>query len=141
MARILVADGRGPGGRVPRVLATEHEITLTSKFDSAVELAEKSSFDLVMCNVQFDDSRMLELLQSIKKGKHKPHLPFLCYRDFKTALSLQLERGAELAARELGASGFIDASDNTTLNDADLLQIVREALPYSGPDGFVNACS
>lgn len=71
---------------------------------------------------------MLDFLQSIKSTESTRKVPFLCYKDANTVLSSEVEHIADVAARELGACGNIDASDEKTLSDGELLQIVGRSL-------------
>lgn len=128
MARILVADTCKDGGRISRVLAKEHQITVTAKLDNAVQFVHRNNIDLILCNVHFEESRMLDFLQWIKSTESTRKVPFLCYKDANTVLSSEGEHIADVVARELGACGYIDASDEHTLSDGELLKIVSRSL-------------
>jgi response regulator RpfG family c-di-GMP phosphodiesterase len=64
--------------------------------------------DAILCNVRFDESRMMELLSTVKEQPETRAIPFLCLR--LAPMPASWRRGVEIAALALGAAGFLDFS-------------------------------
>ena len=65
------------------------------------------SVDLILCSVQFDESRMFELLAAAKSSPRTRSIPFMCFRHLDSVLRPASFRGLEIACRAYGAE-FID---------------------------------
>jgi DNA-binding NtrC family response regulator len=79
-------------------------VTVDSK-ERAVERI-REGVDAVVCTLDFDDSRMLELVR--EAHAQRPDLPVLCCRVFGTSISDITLRGAATAAFSLGVAAFLD---------------------------------
>jgi len=66
----------------------------------------RQGVDAVVCTLDFDDSRMLELVR--EAHAQRPDLPVLCCRVFGTSISDITLRGAATAAFSLGVAAFLD---------------------------------
>ncbi|MBV9191356.1 MAG: hypothetical protein JOZ85_12785 [Betaproteobacteria bacterium] len=64
--------------------------------------------DMIVCNVRFDESRMLNLLQAAKESPETRETPFLCVR--LAPMPPSWKKGIEIAALALGAVAFVDLS-------------------------------
>ncbi len=111
--KVLVAST--PNGRniAQRALAGKYDLKFVSTIEEARRVlagsevnGEGSLFDLVVCGVHFDDSRMFELLQHIRTVDHYEELPFLVITAQQSVLPIEgaVKKGAEL----LGAYGFLN---------------------------------
>ena len=63
-------------------------------------------FDLILCTMQFDESRMLQFLVEAKK--RSPDIPFLCCRVLEGDLPQRAFTAAITAAKNAGAQGLVD---------------------------------
>lgn len=82
---------------------------------------------LLVCTLRFDDSRMLEFVQSIHQ--RFAQLPFVCCRVSRTRLPAQSLRTALETARNLGAVDVIDFyALEATLGHQTAVGILREHL-------------
>jgi hypothetical protein len=61
---------------------------------------------LVVCNMKFDDSRMLDL--AAEAARRYPHIPFVCCRTWESELSPASVHAAHAAASNLGVVDFLD---------------------------------
>src|SRR4051795_5113166 len=108
MAKILVAASREPRAIVGRILAG-HELACAETVAQAEELLRGQRFDLILCTIVFDESRMFELLQLAKSNPLWQASPFACARIrphiLQSSAALQ---AAALTCRELGAAAFLD---------------------------------
>lgn len=115
MAKILVASVPEGQSLLKDTFAGKHDLHIVETMSQAeAALAESelkppqkgSSFDLVVCSVHFDDSRMFELLKYIRDTGHFDNLPFLVITS-KSGL-LPLDTTTRIAAELLGAAGFLE---------------------------------
>ena len=87
LPRILPArpHGQDPGSRlagaaapiVERILAG-HELACAETVRQAEELLRGQRFDLILCTIVFDESRMFELLELAKSNPQWQSIPFAC---------------------------------------------------------------
>ncbi len=87
------------------LLPAEARIVTASTLAQALERAGEG-VDAVVCGMQFDDSRMLDLLGELRL--RWPHVPVVCCRVLETHLSAVGVRAARSAAMSVGAAAFID---------------------------------
>jgi hypothetical protein len=79
-ARILIATADQGAERLLRLLGTEHSTIRAESLDSAILAAEAEIFDLIICGVDFDESRMFELLKAVKRNGHLKPKPFYMFQ-------------------------------------------------------------
>jgi CheY-like chemotaxis protein len=132
MARILVAASPEPRAVIERILAG-HDLSGAETLVQAEQFLRKGSFDLIICTIVFDESRMFDLLRLAKSRPEWQSIPFIAARVrsyiIRSANALQ---AAALTSRELGAEGFLDIADF----HADPEREMREAI-----EGFLGAAS
>ena len=88
--------------------------------------------DMIVCNVRFDESRMMNLLQAAKESPATRETPFLCVR--LAPLPASWKKGIEVAALALGAIAFVDFSSlekdlGRAAAEQELRRIVLSHLP------------
>jgi hypothetical protein len=125
-ARILVAADHNTGSRLQKLLGEEHEVVAVTTIAAAINSAQTQIFDLVICGISFDESRMFDLLKSFKRTKSQRAKPFICYRQGEYELGANIESGVATAARIIGANCYLDA---TQMSDEDLLTELQAYLP------------
>ena len=89
---------------------SQHDLHLAETVSQAESLLEIGSFDLILCTVLFDESRMFDLLRLAKANRKWKKIPFVCARVRPTTLAeyaVALE-GVEVASKALGAAAFLD---------------------------------
>ena len=64
--------------------------------------------DMIVCNVRFDESRMLNLLQAAKESPETRATPFVCVR--LAPMPPSWKKGIEVEVLALGAVAFVDLS-------------------------------
>jgi CheY-like chemotaxis protein len=117
MARILVAGIQAEIDRVCRTMSHAHELVTAKTLETAVNQIHRQGVDLIICGVQFDDSRMFELLSTLKNNGHR-EVPFIVLRELPTRLSAQIEEISKEAVLLLGATDYITSE---RLDDAGLV--------------------
>ena len=124
MAKILVAAAPEPRAIVERILAG-HELVCAETLAQAVQFLRGQSFDLIICTIVFDESRMFELLALAKSNPAWQRIPFACARVrpniFRFPTSV---RATAFTCRQLGAEAFLDIADY----QADPEREMREAI-------------
>jgi CheY-like chemotaxis protein len=104
---VLVAGTRPAVQTVQNILGAEVECVSANSFDEALRRLQAHP-DIIVCNVRFDESRMLDLLQAVKAEPATRDTPFVCFR--LTPLSAALRKSIEVAVLALGAIAFVDLS-------------------------------
>jgi len=125
-ARILIATADQGAERLLRLLGPEHSIVRADSVDKAIVAAQTEIFDLIICGVDFDQSRMFELLRAVKRNGHLKPKPFICFRHSQSALGKASETGLLTAARVAGATCYLNSIG---MSDQDLLSAVEAYLP------------
>lgn len=106
---ILVAAHPAGASRLKKVLAG-HDLTLVDTLAEATQALERGEFSCIVLGVQFDESRMLKLLEHIRSDKRLP-TPVVCVVGIKGRLSAAAIAAFDQAARALEAHAVIDLSD------------------------------
>jgi len=108
MAKILVAASPKPREIIERVLAG-HELFHGETMATAEELLRRQTFDLIICTVVFDESRMLDFLRVAKSRAEWRSVPFVCARVRGHVLTSPIAiEAVEIASRSLGAAVFLN---------------------------------
>ena len=111
MATILVAASPEPRAILERILAG-HELFCAEAMAQAQQFLGERTFDLIICTIVFDESRMFDFLRLAKSRLEWQGIPFVCARvrghilQSPTALE-----AAALTCRALGAEVFLDIAD------------------------------
>ena len=75
----------------------------------ALEL-QKPPIDLIISTIAFDDSRMFEFLQAVKRDPKLNGIPFLCTRVLPGVLSDQLVDGMRSVCKQCEAVDLLDVA-------------------------------
>src|SRR3954469_25236068 len=79
MARILVAASREPRAIVERIIAG-HESSFAETMAQGEQLLRERTFDLIICTIVFDESKMFDFLRLAKSRPEWQRIPFICAR-------------------------------------------------------------
>ena len=111
MAKILAAASSEPRGALERMLAG-HELSFPHTLAQAEQLLRERPFDLIVCTVFFDESRMFDLLRLAKSRPEWQRIPFVCTRLRRHVLDAPIAReGVAFTCAALGAAAFLDVAD------------------------------
>ena len=108
MATILVAASPEPRAILERILAG-HELFCAEAMAQAQQFLGERTFDLIICTIVFDESRMFDFLRLAKSRLEWQGIPFVCARVRGHILrSPTALEAAVFTCRELGAAAFLD---------------------------------
>lgn len=103
--RILVATAKPGFAVLERLFENEAGVVYAFTLWEAIHHLDEGSFDLVLCTIHFDDSRMFDLVRYARA--HSPSLPCVCTRVLDTTLKGAVLNAMTIAVESLGAV-FID---------------------------------
>ena len=129
MARILTAVAPDTEERVRRIL-TGHELIFVNDLRTAEDaLEELEPIKLVLVGARFDESRMFDLLEYIRKNVEHRKIPVVAAIVGVSTMSPSTVTGLAHATKVFGASVFINLNDFAD-NDKEnaRLRLVVEAL-------------
>ena len=106
--RILVAVRPRGATRIANALACDFALTFCHSLAQAQSLVANGHFDLVVCGVNFDESRMFDLLKHVKSHPSAKAIPFLCIKVFEGILHAGSYESVKGVCALLGATDFID---------------------------------
>lgn len=105
--RLLVAGTPMAIKTVQHLVGTEVDYLPARSMDDALHGFDKHP-DMIVCNVRFDESRMLNLLQAAKESPATRETPFVCVR--LAPMPAAWKKGIEITVLALGAIAFVDLS-------------------------------
>jgi CheY-like chemotaxis protein len=133
MAKILVAASPEPGAIVKRLLAG-HDLVSAETMPQAEERLREQSFDLIICTIVFDDSKMFEFLRVAKSRPEWQDVPFVCVRVRAHILrSASVLKAAAFTCQELGAAAFLDIADYTIDPEREMRDAIEGFLDSTLP--------
>ena len=103
---ILVADGDADS-RLQSILEG-CELAYAHSLEEAAHAALKRSFDLIVIDMHFDDSRMFDLLRYLRTEERLRATPVICVRTHRFEWTNIAGEGLEIAVQALGGQAFID---------------------------------
>lgn len=103
--RILVATAKPGFAVLERLFENEAEAVYAFTLWEAIHYLDEGNFDLVLCTIHFDDSRMFDLLRYARANS--PSIPCVCTRVLDTTLKGSVLTAMTIAVESLGAI-FID---------------------------------
>ena len=110
MASILVGASTTPRTIVERMLAG-HELSCADTMAQAEALLRERRFDLIVCTILFDESRMFDFLRLAKSSLEWRRIPFVCARVRPHVLrSPTALEAIAFTSQALGAAAFLDVA-------------------------------
>ena len=111
MAKILVAASPEPRAVLKRILAG-HELCCAETIPDGERLLREQSFDLIICTIAFDESRLFEFLKLAKSAPDWARIPFVGARVRAHILqSPSALKTAAFTCHTLGAEAFLNIGD------------------------------
>jgi len=107
MARILLATTPDSAEPLLELLAG-HDVCQVQRLAEAERLILEDGFELVVCDVDFDDSQMFDLFKAVKQSKSHTALPFVGVRITSSQQHSILFSNLQNSARVLGMSDYVD---------------------------------
>jgi DNA-binding NtrC family response regulator len=111
MRKILIAASPEPSAILKRILA-HHELFCAQTMAQAEQFLRERHFDLIICTIVFDESRMFDFLRLAKSKREWQGIPFVCARVRGHILrSPAAVKAAAVTCQQLGAEAFLDIAD------------------------------
>src|SRR5437660_675990 len=108
--RFLIASQPKAWQTLHTMLADLADLVPAHTTGEALKILKGERIDLIVSTIAFDESRMLEFLQTVKQASSTAAIPFLCSRVFASVIRDQLVSSMRDACKESGASDFVDVA-------------------------------
>jgi len=118
MHRILVADVPELDARLALVLQG-YDLAFVRTMREAERRLSAGDFELLVIGLNFDDSRMFDLLRHVRTAARNAAVPIICVRGVSQRASAISSESLKIACNALNASAFIDFSDYPSVPAAD----------------------
>ena len=136
MAKILVAAAPEPRAVVERILAG-HDLTCAETLAHAGQFLQEGTFDLIICTIVFDESKMFDLLRLAKSRAQWQRIPFIGARVRAHILRLPTSlQSAAFTCRALGAEAFLDIADYRVDPEREMRDAIQRFLDTTTPRTF-----
>jgi PleD family two-component response regulator len=106
-ARVLAADVPEMDEKLRECLAG-HDITFVRTMYEAMRALRHDGFQLVVIGLEFDESRMLELLQHVRGLPAYKNVPVVCVHADNHDLSEAVMKNIDVAVKALGGMAFLN---------------------------------
>jgi CheY-like chemotaxis protein len=128
MAKILVAASPEACTVVERILAG-HELLCVDTFAQAEQSLRERTFDMVICTIVFNESKMFELLRLAKSRPEWQRIPFVGARVRPNlVLSPDSLRAAAVTCEALGAEAFLNITDFRANPEQEMREAIERLL-------------
>jgi CheY-like chemotaxis protein len=109
--RVLVAAQPGAWSVLRRMLDNGVDAVPVHSIDDGFQVLDHDSrIDLIIATIAFDDSRMVEFLQAVKRNPPTRAIPFLCSRVLANVLPDSLLGAMRNVCKQCGAVDLVDIS-------------------------------
>jgi CheY-like chemotaxis protein len=125
-ARVLVAAVPELDARV-RDCLPGHDITFVRTMFEAVGALRHDGFQLLVIELNFDESRMFELLQHIRAQPKYQNARVVCVYGDHLNLSESVVRNINVAVKALGGEAFLDLREGSLARAHDCATLDRTA--------------
>ena len=105
---ILVAVRPRANDTLAAALASEFALTFCQSVAQAQSQLARRHFDLILCGVNFDESRMFDLLHHAKSDSGAKAIPFVCIKVFEGILHTGSYESVKQAGGLKGIAAFVD---------------------------------
>jgi CheY-like chemotaxis protein len=117
-AKVLCAAGPEMDERLRECLPG-HELTFVRTMYQAIGALRRDGFQLVVIELNFDESRMFELLQHVRALPKYSQVPVICCYGDHLKLSGAVVRHIDIAVKALGGVEFLDLRDGSFAYQTD----------------------
>jgi CheY-like chemotaxis protein len=94
----------------------------------AEQLLRGQPFDLIICTIVFDESKMFDLLRLLKSSPKWQRIPFVGARVRAHVLKRTSVRSAALTCETLGAAAFLDIEDYKVEPEREMREAIERLL-------------
>jgi len=125
--RVLVANVPDMDQKV-RDCLPGHDLTFVRTMSEALRELRHDGFQLVVIGLDFDEHRMLELLQYVRSLSHYKDVPVVCVHAEYLNLSYAAMKNIDVAVKALGGLGLLDLGDGVINYKKDCAFLDRVAM-------------
>ena len=125
--RVLVANAQEMDEKLRECLPG-HDLTFARTMNQAVSELRHDGFQLVVIGLEFDESRMLELLQYVRALPHYKEVPVVCVYSEYYNLSEAVLKNIDVAVKALGGLAFLNLGDGVLNYKSDCAFLDRIAV-------------
>ncbi len=108
--RVLVAASAEMDGKISECLPG-HDLTFVRTMSEAIRSLRQDGYQLVVIGLDFDESRMLELLQYVRGLPKYRDVPVVCVHGEQLNLSNAVLKNIDVAVKALGGLAFLDLGE------------------------------
>ena len=128
MARIMVAASPEPRAVIERMLGG-HELSCADTLVQARQFLREGTFELIICTIAFDESKMFDLLRLVKSKPELQQTPFVAARVRPHIIrSPAVLRGVAFTCETLGAEAFLDIADYQVDPEREMREAIERLL-------------
>lgn len=109
--RIILAVTEEEEAKLRAALQPDYELATARVISEVLDLMQQEQFDAIIAGVDFDESRMFDLLRTVKADASVKSVPFICFRGREPPLTVELEASVITLAQALGACGYLSFTD------------------------------
>jgi CheY-like chemotaxis protein len=125
--RVLAADVPEMDEKLRECLPG-HDITFVRTMYEAMRALRHDGFQLVVIGLEFDESRMLELLQHVRALPAYKEVPVVCVHADNLNLSEAVMKNIDVAVKALGGMGFLNLGHGAIKYQEDCAFLDRVAI-------------
>jgi hypothetical protein len=126
-AKVLVANVPEMDEKIRECLP-EHDLTHVRTMAEAVRELRHDGFQLIVIGLEFDEHRMLELLQYVRTLPHYAQVPVVCVYAECMSLSEAVMKNIDVAVKALGGLAFLNLGDGVLSYKQDCAFLDRVAM-------------
>jgi PleD family two-component response regulator len=130
-AKVLVADVPDMDQKIRECLPG-HDLTFVRTMYDAIGKLRHDGFQLIVIGLEFDESRMLELLQYVRGLPRYKDAPVVCVHAEQMNLSEAVMKNIDVAVKALGGIGFLNLAEGAINYQQDCSFLDQTAIE-SGP--------
>jgi len=124
--RVLVADVPEMDEKI-RDCLPGHELAFVRTMHQAIAALRHDGYQLVVIGLEFDESRMLELLQYVRSLPKYKEVPVVCVHADHQSLSEAVMKNIDVAVKALGGMAFLNLADGAIEYHRDCEYLGRAA--------------
>lgn len=110
-----------------------HELSFVRTMHQAISALRRDGFELLVIDLNFDESRMFELLQYLRALPKYRDVPVICTYADHLNLSEAVIRNIDVAVKALGGIAFLDLRDGSLAHHADCSRLGTLAAQSASP--------
>ena len=125
--KVLVADVPEMDEKLRECLPG-HDLMFVRTMQQAIRELRHDGYQLVVIGLEFDESRMLELLQYVRSLPHYKDVPVICVHADNYNLSEAVMKNIDVAVKALGGLAFLNLGDGVLNYKQDCAFLDRVAI-------------